>query len=267
MATLHALVVYPVKSLRGLPLDRATVENGALRGDRRYMLVDDTGRLVTQREFPRLARVSLERKGESLVVDAPGLQPLTIVPPGPDASRMAATVWNDTVEAALCAPAVQDWFSRFIGESCRLVYLSAAAERPFPEAGPGATLGTWADAAPLTILSTASVQALAAEVGRPLEMERFRPNLVVDGVTAYAEDGWKRVRIGGIEMDVVQPCTRCVLTTVDPLRGDKSPDQEPLRTLARIRRGPKGALLSQHAVALGEGELVVGAPVEVLETK
>jgi uncharacterized protein len=267
MATLHALVVYPVKSLRGLPLDRATVENGGLRGDRRYMLVDDTGRLVTQREFPRLAVVSLEREGESLVVAAPGLHALTIVPPGPDAPRVSATVWNDTVEAALCAPAVHDWFSRHVGGSCRLVYLPAAAERPFPEAGPSATVDSWADAAPLTILSTASVQALAAEVGRPLEMERFRPNLVVDGVPAYAEDGWKRVRLGAVEIDVVQPCTRCVLTTVDPVRGVKSPDQEPLRTLARIRRGPKGAMLSQHAVALGAGELVVGAPVEVLETR
>jgi uncharacterized protein YcbX len=98
-------------------------------------------------------------------------------------------------------------------------------------------------------------------------MERFRPSLVIDGAPPYAEDGWKRIRIGQVEIDVVQPCARCVLTTVDPVRGEKSPDQEPLRTLARIRRGERGALLSQHAVARGTGELALGERVEVLEEK
>jgi uncharacterized protein YcbX len=267
MATLHALVIYPVKSLRGIPLDRASMEDGGLRGDRRFMLVDDTGRLITQREFPRLALVGLKRESDGLVLDAPGLETLHLLPPDETAPRIAASVWSDTVESRLCAPEVQAWFSRYLGVSCRLVFLPSAAGRPFPEAGPGGTVDTWADAAPLTVLSTASVQALAEEVGRPLEMERFRPNLVIDGVPAYAEDRWARVRIGAVEIQVVQPCARCVLTTIDPARGEKSADQEPLRTLARTRRGPRGAELAQHAVALGDGELVVGAPVEVIAEK
>jgi uncharacterized protein YcbX len=123
---------------------------------------------------------------------------------------------------------------------------------------------SFADGFPLLIIGQASLDDLSARVGRPLAMERFRPNLVVSGAPAFAEDGWKRIRIGGITFRIVKPCERCVFTTVDPHIRRKSLDQEPLRTFAKYRKTPEGVIFGQNVIAEGAGELRVGMEVEVL---
>jgi uncharacterized protein YcbX len=124
---------------------------------------------------------------------------------------------------------------------------------------------TFADGYPLLLIGQASLDALSARLGRPLAMARFRPNLVVSGAEAFAEDSWKRIRIGGTTFRLAKPCERCVFTTVDPDSGRKALDQEPLRTLAKFRKTPEGVLFGQNVIAEGSTELVLGMPVEVLE--
>ncbi|MNN63686.1 MOSC domain protein [compost metagenome] len=123
----------------------------------------------------------------------------------------------------------------------------------------------FADGFPLLLIGQGSLDDLSARVGRPLEMLRFRPNLVVSGAEPYAEDSWKRIRIGALEFRVAKPCSRCILTTIDPHTGERSADREPLATLKAYREKDGEMLFGQNLIAEGMGELRVGMPVEILE--
>ncbi|MCF9011005.1 MOSC domain-containing protein, partial [Pseudomonas carnis] len=121
------------------------------------------------------------------------------------------------------------------------------------------------DGYPLLLIGQGSLDDLCEKIGRPMQMLRFRPNLVIEGAEAFAEDGWKRLRIGDVEFRVVKPCSRCILTTVDPQTGERSPDREPFATLETYRKTEKGAMFGQNLVNDGIGRLEVGMPVTVLE--
>ena len=123
----------------------------------------------------------------------------------------------------------------------------------------------FADGYPLLLIGQASLEDLSQRVGRPLEMLRFRPNLVIEGCEAYAEDGWKRLRIGDLEFRVVKPCSRCIMTTVDPQTGERDADREPFATLQKYRSEADGAMFGQNLVNDGNGRLEVGMPVTILE--
>ena len=123
----------------------------------------------------------------------------------------------------------------------------------------------FADGFPLLLIGQASLEDLSHKVGRPLEMLRFRPNLVIEGAEAFAEDNWKRIRIGEVEFRVVKPCSRCILTTIDPQTGVRSDDREPFATLQKYRAREEGAMFGQNLVNDGNGQLEVGMPVTVLE--
>ena len=121
---------------------------------------------------------------------------------------------------------------------------------------------SFADAFPLLLISRAALDGLNARLAKPVSMLQFRPNLVVDGAPAHAEDGWKRIRIGEVEFDVAKPCTRCVFTTVDPLRGERDPDGEPLRTLIGYRRNGDGVTFGQNLIPRSLGTLRIGDAVK-----
>ncbi len=123
----------------------------------------------------------------------------------------------------------------------------------------------FADGFPLLLIGQASLDDLSHRVGRPLEMLRFRPNLVIEGSAAFAEDQWKRIRIGEVEFRLVKPCSRCILTTIDPQSGQRSDDREPLTTLKTYRQQGGDVLFGQNLVNDGVGRLEVGMPVTVLE--
>jgi len=122
----------------------------------------------------------------------------------------------------------------------------------------------FADGFPLLLIGQGSLDDLCARVGRPLEMLRFRPNLVVEGAAPYAEDGWKRIRIGSLEFRVVKGCSRCIMTTLDPQSGERSADREPLATLRGYRQRDGEVYFGQNLIACGTGQLALGMPVEVL---
>lgn len=284
------LWIYPVKSLAGFPVDAATVEPWGLTGDRRWALVDEVGGPVTAREVHALLGLRAEtvdegtiriidRAGASFLVDTPiGNSP---VPVGHSRQGFAAPADTD----------VNDWLTAAAGRPVRLVWQEDPTVRALSAARggmPGEHLSL-ADAGPLLLTSTTSLDRLnewvAAEAGEPdvdgidpedvsdagegtagnattvpLDVRRFRPNVVIDGAEPFAEDGWRGVRIGGVDFRTTMLCDRCVMTTIDPdtLRGGR----EPIRTLARHRRWERSTWFGTRLVAVsGTSELRVGDPV------
>jgi uncharacterized protein YcbX len=260
--------IYPVKSGRGIPVAEATVETRGLAGDRRWMIVDATGRFVSQRELPALARLVAEPGEAGLTLRLDG-HATDVAVPAADAPRAAVSVWKDALVLPE-APAAAAWLSRRLGHDLRLFYQADDALRPVGEWGEAGDEVSLADAFPLLLASTGSLAALEGEIGAPLGMERFRPNLVIDGAPPWAEDSWARIRIGGIDIDLVKPCTRCATTTVDQQRGEVA-GEEPLATLRRIRmsgdRRVPGVLFAWNAIPRQLGTVRVGDDVSVVERR
>lgn len=267
-----AIARYPVKSCRGQALAEAVVEPWGLAGDRRWMLVDAEGGFVTARKHPRLLLVTPRPEADGLTISAPGAPELRVRPP--DGPLVEVGIWRDRVKATPAGDAAHAWFSRHLGFPVSLVYLDDPSRRPTAKAyGLATDVVSFADGFPLLLTSTASLDALnelivagphASEA--PLPMARFRPNLVVDGAQPWAEDGWRRIRVGdgpgAARFRVVKSCGRCVLTTIDPQTAVKG--REPLVTLGRHRRGTHGVLFGMNLAPDTPGAVIrVGDPVSV----
>jgi hypothetical protein len=271
-AALSALHTYPVKSCHRVDMDTATVEPWGLAGDRRWVVVDEEGLHRTQRTVPRMALIQPAYTEDGrLLLRAPGMPDLELAPPsrGRDARPIVVTVWRFTGAVASAGPAADAWFTGFLGMPCRLAYMDDTYIRPTnPEYSLPDDRVSFADGYPLLLASTTSLAALGAwiaEMGaEPVPMTRFRPNVVVTGSEPWAEEGWKRVRIGGQEFRVVKPCDRCVMTTVDPELGEFT-GQQPLRALRKFHRDGKKVLFGMNLVPDTVGALRVGDPFEVLD--
>ncbi|MFI9583449.1 MOSC domain-containing protein [Streptomyces sp. NPDC052236] len=239
----HSIHVHPVKSVAGCAPGEAAVEPWGLAGDRRWTLIDPSAKVVTQRQRPRLALAAAESlPGGAIRLSAPGTEPLTVAVPEP-VSTTAVDVFGDKVEAVPVGGPVDAWFSDYLGTEVRLVHLDdPARRRPVaPEyALPGETVN-FSDSSPLLVVTLASFNALNSLIAQgdhadegPLLMNRFRPNIVVDGTAPWAEDGWKRIAIGEVAFRVTKPCGRCVIVTTDQRTAERG--KEPLHTLARHHR-------------------------------
>lgn len=267
--TLAELHHYPIKSIAGNALQSAQVEPRGLRGDRRWMVVDANGKFLTGREHGVLTGVRADlaadaHDGDTLHLHAPGRDPIT-VRANHEAPRLPVTVWRSTVHALPADPASDAWITAHLGQPARLVFMDAAAHRSVnPDFGTDGDEVSFADGYPLLIVSQAALDTLNAKLATPVSLQNFRPNLVVTGVDAHAEDGWRRIRIGSIDFDLVKPCTRCVFTTVDPNTGERHPGNEPLRTLIGYRRGPNGVTFGMNVIPRGTGTLRVGDAVTVI---
>ena len=260
--------VYPLKGCR--PVACAAAELGArgLDGDRRWMCVDPRGRFVTQREVPGLARLvaTATAGGLDLALDGEALHVET---PAPQTPRRPVVVWNS--ELALPeAAAAGAWLSQRLGVPVRLVHQPDDAVRTVEEWGAPGDQTSLSDGFPVLVASSASLDAFNSAGGLGLPMTRFRPNLVVAGAPAWAEDGWARLRVGACEIELVKPCARCTVTTVNQDAGRFDGD-EPITTLRRIRmsgnRRVPGVLFGWNAIARRTGRIRVGDAVEVLETR
>ncbi|MEU6089861.1 MOSC N-terminal beta barrel domain-containing protein [Streptomyces sp. NPDC047085] len=270
-ATLQSIHIHPVKAFRGLSLRESVVEPWGLAGDRRWALVDDGGKVVTQREQPRLAQAAAEpRPGGGLLLSAPGRAPLTVPVPEPGRT-VVIDIFGTKVEAVAACGAAHAWCAGYLGADVRLVHLDDPATcRPVdPDfALPGETVSL-ADGYPLLVTTLASLDALNSLLAQgdhadegPLPMNRFRPNMVVAGTEAWAEDQWSRIAVGEVVFRVARPCGRCVVTTTDQDSGARG--REPLHTLARHRRRDGQLVFGQNLVPLGTGTIRVGGPVRVL---
>jgi uncharacterized protein YcbX len=257
------LYCYPVKSCAGTPLDRAELGPRGILHDREFMVVGRDYRFLTQRELPRLALIRPTRTVESLLLDAPGFSPLEQrVTDGP---RYDVVVWRDTVAAVDQGDAVATWFSEFLDTPVRLVRLASDVVRHVdPVFAKRATdqVG-FADGYPLLLISEESLADLNTRLESPLPMNRFRPNVVVRGWgSPYAVDAWAEVCIGSVRFDVVKACARCVTTTTDQATAERG--TEPLATLAKYRRVPRGVLFGQNLLHAALGTLSVGDRLQVL---
>ncbi|MFI8609294.1 MOSC domain-containing protein [Pseudomonas sp. NPDC077649] len=268
MLSLSRLYRYPLKSGRGEVLQRSAVDGLGLHGDRRWMVVEaESGRFITQRLLPQMSQLgALYDARGGLTLSAPGCADLAVALPDPEQDLRGVTVWRDSLRVPDAGDAAADWLSALLGRACRLVQVPETRTRQVDTAyaQPGDRVA-FADGFPLLLIGQASLDDLAARVGRPLSILRFRPNLVVTGSEAYAEDEWKRIRIGAVEFEVAKGCSRCILTTVDPQTGERSADREPLSTLKTYRERDGQVYFGQNLLPRGVGELQVGMPVEVLE--
>lgn len=261
MIRVTALAVYPVKSLPGIARLAATVGPLGLEGDRRYMLVDPSGRFVTLREHPELAQLRLTEQPDHWSVTAPDGSHVALPrKPSPTDPR-AVTVWRDTV--AGCWPvdaSIDQFFSAYLGQPRHLVYMPDDAVRPVdPNYAPGHRV-SFADGYPLLITSTASLDDLNQRLDVPVPMDAFRPNVVVSGAEAWAEDQWAAGQIGPVRFLGPKRCSRCVIITQDPRTGEARTDGEPLRTLSTFRRFEGKVCFGHNLVATTVGTIECGMP-------
>ncbi|WP_457667377.1 MOSC domain-containing protein [Thiolapillus sp.] len=260
---LSGLYRYPIKSLRGEALDTMEVGPRGPVHDRHWMVVTPEGRFLTQRELPRMALVRPRIMETGLLLHAPGMFDLEV--PADSDEVMEVQVWRDACVARVMNAAADQWLSDFLGVACRLVYLPQEQRRQVDQdyARSEDQVG-FADGFPFLLISRASLDDLNRRMGLELPMERFRPNLVVEGCDAYAEDSWKRIRIGDIDFRVVKPCSRCVIPTVNPETGERE-GNEPLKTLMSYRKEGNNVYFGQNLLHDAQGTLKNGMAVEILE--
>lgn len=261
---LSSLHVYPLKGAGGFSPGAWEVDDRGFRYDRRWMLVDPAGDFITQREEARLALVRTRIEPPHLLLDAPGMPEIRLALAPMGGRAMTVQVWGQQVEAWLPDTSADQWISAFLARPCGIAYMPEDSTRPIDSdyAAPWREV-SFADGFPFLVISQASLDDLNERLPVPLPMNRFRPNLVVLGTAPFAEDQWRRVRIGRLHLDLVKPCDRCVVTTTDQETAARN--QEPLHTLATYRRSEGKVLFGQNAIHDATGQLAVGEVVEVLE--
>jgi uncharacterized protein YcbX len=267
VSRLSALLVYPLKSASGIEVEQSHVERRGLAGDRRWMVVDADGTFLSQRSRPRLALIGITQTADGLRLRAPDRPPVDVPAPTSDAERLEVTVWDDPVDAALAPPAAHDWLSDYLDADARLVYMPDDVRRPVDRdhAVQEDDTVSFADGYPLLLANAASLRNLNARLDAALPMNRFRPNVVVTGADPWAEDTWRRLRIGDVVFRAVKPCGRCSVTTVDQTSAEQG--AEPLRTLAQFRRNPDTGKVDfgWNLIPETTGTVSVGDDVEVLK--
>ncbi|MDC0663316.1 MOSC domain-containing protein [Marinobacter sp. SS21] len=260
----RSLYIYPVKSLRGIAVQEMALDGFGPADDRRWMIVDRENQFVTQRTHPQLANVGTELIDGQVWIDVPGQAryPLSAGP-----TERSVRVWRDWVKGRLAEPGPAAAVSAFCGQSVELVYMP---ESTFRRVDSGWVMDRrrvgFADGFPFLIVNQASLDDLNGRLQVAVDERRFRPNIVIDGPEPWAEDVWRSLDIGKRSFSLPKPCSRCVMTTVDPDRGVKAPDSEPLRTLGRFRRTADGVMFGVNALHDGKpGVIRVGDAVEILE--
>ena len=269
---LSKINIYPVKSLGGVSMENSVVENRGLRFDRRWMLVDEKNNFLTQRENPLMATVKIEVLKNGLRVSS-GNETLEIPFETNSQETASVRIWSTRCRARVYEGNFNQWFSNILQKDCKLVLMPEETQRRvnYFYAIHKNDAVSFADGYPVLLAGEGSLADLNSRLKKPVPMNRFRPNLVVSGADAFAEDGWKQIKIGSVIFHVVKPCARCVITTIDQSNGEKQ-GVEPLKTLS-IYRIPKRSikkkiLFGQNLIPEnGGGILNVGDEIEVIETK
>lgn len=263
-----ALHLYPLKSAGGINRNLLPLDARGPVADRRWMLVDGRGRFITMRKFPKMIQIDIGLHDGTLVVNAPGMSELQIPTPSfaqqQGLTKKSVIIWHDEVAAVDIGEAAAGWFSAYLGVSCYLVYMPDDTQRQvdLAFANVGTTVG-FADGFPLLLISEASLADLNQRLPSGIPMSRFRPNIVVSGCEAFAEDDWREIRIGELTLSVVKPCSRCIMPSIDAATASKS--SEPMATLKTYRQQDGEVFFGQNLVHQGPGSVEVGAKVEVLK--
>ncbi|GGB92419.1 MOSC domain-containing protein [Dyadobacter sediminis] len=263
---LSEIWIYPVKSLGGIRLTEALTEEKGLRYDRRWMIVDENGLFQTQRFSPEMALIDVALQAGGLkIFSRNNPENYTLVPFEPVSKEtISVKVWNDVVDAVTVSDAVDQWLSAELGKTVRLVMMPENTQR---KADPRYAMHdenvSFADGFPFLVISQASLDDLNSRLPEPVSMARFRPNFVITGTKPFAEDEWKSITIGNATFEIVKPCARCIMTTINPATAEKG--VEPLKTLATYRKINNKILFGQNVVAAAFGIVKAGDEVTVTQ--
>jgi uncharacterized protein YcbX len=269
----ESLHIYPLKGTRAFDLERAQLTARGFENDRRWLVAKPEGAFVTQRSHGSLAAITATPTAAGLKLAAPGAPEIEVARPDGRA-RLAVTIWQNTVDAALADEASHRWLSTFFGEEMRLAFMDGRAERMKEGIWAPPLPMSFADAYPVLVATTGSLAAVNEDIehrgGTPITMRRFRPNVVIDSDQPWAEDFWRRLKIGDAELDLVKPSDRCVVTTRDQSTGAIT-GSEPLGALAALHRSAdpriNGVLFGWNSVPRVLGQIAVGDEVEVLDRR
>lgn len=254
---LKEIWIYPIKSLRGISLSESVLEQRGLQYDRRWMLVDENNRFVSQREFPQLSQLFTKIKDDKLCVFTNNDPGIAFSLAGElESPAIPVQVWDDVVTAHPGPATAHEWFSKTLQQPVRLVYMPDNSMRPAdPHYAPKDSPVSFADGFPYLIAGTASLQQLSSKVGKALDMQRFRPNLVIETKIPFEEDGWKSIQLGKASFSVVKPCARCQVVDIDPVTG--IPQKDVLPVLAHFRRQGNKVLFGMNAIWLADSSNII----------
>jgi uncharacterized protein YcbX len=258
---------YPVKSLGGQSLNYSAVDPIGLASDRRWLVVNGHDRFLTRRELPKMAEVRVELIEGAIVLHHETHGALTVHEPAEGAETRNVTVWRDRLPARNASEEASAFLSQALEKPVRLVWMHDILARPVAQnhGKPGDHV-SFADGFPLLLTTQQSLDDLNARLASPVTMRRFRPNIVIAGALPWAEDTWRRIRIGGLSFRVVKPCSRCVIITQDPDTGVRRDANEPLATLRSFHAASSGEIMfGQNVIPDGAGTIRIGDPVEILE--
>ncbi|QIZ47542.1 YcbX family protein [Dickeya zeae] len=266
MIVLSRLFVHPVKSLRGLQLSQAMASPSGLAFDRMLMITEPDGTFITARQFPQLVLITPALTHEGVFLSAPDGQTCLVRFDDFAPDTAPTEVWGNHFQARIAPDAVNHWLSSYLQRPVQLRWQGPTLSRRVKR-HPDIPLG-FADGYPFLLVNDASFNDVRNRCSAGIRIEQFRPNLVVSGAEAFAEDSWQTLRIGDVMFDVAKPCSRCVLTTVSPERGRKHPAGEPLATLQQYRTAENGDVdFGLNLIARNSGIIRAGDSVEVLSTK
>jgi uncharacterized protein YcbX len=259
------IVLFPIKSCKGIELEQCTVDPRGIVGDRSMMLTFEDGRMLTQRDQPLLSLVQPALDGERLTLGAPGQETISInlQATGPESN---VSVWKHDCLAVDQGDEVADWFSSFLKVKCRLVRIGKRFERTVSLANFDKAEVGFADHSPMVIATYESLGQLNASLCEPMMISRFRANIILEGCQVSEEYHWDEVQLGDVTFQVVKDCARCSITCVEQETGVRG--VEPLKTLAVIgRRSDKKPVFGIHAVPTTLGEITLDSKVTVTATK
>lgn len=253
------IFIYPIKSLGGIRLSEAVVEEKGFQYDRRWMLVDEEGVFVSQRDYPQLALFSVDLGENELIVYQRKNKENSVQIPFDEASgpELMVTIWDDQVLAKVVHPEISQWFSEILGLQVNLVVMPENSHRKVdPRYAVNGESVSFADGMPYLLIGQESLNDLNCKLENPVPMDRFRPNVVFSGGTPFLEDSLRKVKIGEVDFQIIKPCARCVMTTVDQETGVKG--KEPLKTLSSYRTLNGKVYFGQNLVALQSGKIRIG---------
>ena len=257
------LSIYPVKSCRGVNLNSALVESFGLENDRRWMVVDESGVMLTQRKVAEMCLIQVEVTESGLVLKTASMDDLIVINPVVK-KKVTVKVWNDECQAFDAGDEAAKWLSYALSTKCRLVYFPDDEFRQvdLTYANKGDKTA-FSDGFPLLLISQGSLHDLNSRLSTPVTMDRFRPNIIVSGCLPFAEDVWKKIRIGNIIFRIVKPCSRCVIPSINIETAER--EEEPVKTLIAYRKRDNKIFFGQNVIADSFGRIEVGMPVEIIE--
>ena len=263
MLTLTEINIYPIKSLGGISLQSAEVEERGLKYDRRWVLVDETNTFFTQRDFPEMALIKASVLEDGLKLQHKDkLTETLLIPFNFDHSKKdKVVIWDDTVIGEFYNSLIDNWFSELLGIKCHLVKMPESTKRVVDEFYAKNKIVSFADGYPFMIIGQSSLDDLNSRMEKPLPMNRFRTNFVFTGGKPFEEDNWKKFKIGDVIFEAVKPCARCVITTTDQETAERF--KEPLLTLSKFRNFNNKVLFGMNLVCDSMGQIRVGDKIEL----